>query len=50
MNIRIHRASLAACVAAIYSASVVDNAMIDCFFELQETAPPSIVKMYPEME
>ena len=34
----------------MYSASVVDSAMIGCFFELQDTAPPSIVKTYPEME
>ena len=31
-NIQIHKASFTACVAAMYLASVVDNATIDCFF------------------
>jgi hypothetical protein len=34
-------ASLAAWVAATYSASVVDNVTNSCFLEDQETAPPS---------
>ena len=34
-----HRASFAAWVVAMYSASVVDRAMINCFLELQLTMP-----------
>ena len=34
----------------MYSASIVDNAMIGCFFKLQEIALLSIVKTYLEME
>ena len=34
----------------MYLASVVDSATSDCFFELQDTAPPSIVKTYPDIE
>ena len=49
-NVHSQSASFAACVAAMYSASVMDNAMIGCFLELQDTAPPSIVKMYPDVE
>jgi hypothetical protein len=40
---RIHIASFTTWVAAIYSASVVDRVIMDCFFELQDTAPPSMV-------
>jgi hypothetical protein len=43
------RASFAACVAATYSALVVDNATMSCHFALQEMASPSIRKAYPEM-
>jgi hypothetical protein len=38
---------LAACIADIYSASAVDKATDACFFELQATAPPAIVIIYP---
>src|SRR5882724_6514833 len=34
-----HRASFTVWVVATYSASVVDRATIDCFLELQLTAP-----------
>jgi hypothetical protein len=43
------RASFAACVVATNSASVVDNATMSCHFALQETAPPLIRKVYPDM-
>jgi len=49
-NVHIHITSFAAYMAVIYSASVVDSATSDCFFELQDTAPPSIVKMYLDIE
>jgi hypothetical protein len=39
-----HITCLTACVAAVYSASAVDNAVRLCFFELQATAPPHRVK------
>jgi hypothetical protein len=38
---------LAACVADIYLASAVNTATDACFFELQATAPPAIVIIYP---
>ena len=41
--------SLAVCIAAIYSALVVDKVTSSCFFEHQETAPPSIRMMCPEI-
>ena len=43
-------ASFTACVAVMYSASIVDNVTIGCFLELQDMAPPSIMKMYPDVE
>ena len=45
MNCQSHSASLAAYVSAIYSASVVESAMISCCFELQEISPPSMRKV-----
>ena len=41
-NIWSHMASFVACVAAIYCASIIDNVIIGCFFELQVMAPPPI--------
>jgi hypothetical protein len=38
------------CIAAVYSASAVDSAIVDCFLELQATAPPAKRKMYPDMD
>src|SRR3954464_6086383 len=35
-----HTASCTAAAAAMYSASIVDNAIISCFLLLQEIAPP----------
>src|SRR5277367_6563720 len=49
MRQRSHIASLAAWVAAMYSASVVDNVTNSCFFEDHETPPPSTRNMYPEI-
>ena len=37
-------ASFAACIAAMYSASVVDNVTGSCFLVDQDTAPPSTMK------
>jgi hypothetical protein len=42
--------SFVACVDAINSASVEDKAMTGYFLELQEIAPPSIRKIYPDIE
>ena len=44
---RCHGTCLAACVAAIYSASAVYNAIVACLFGLQATAPPAMVITYP---
>src|SRR5229473_2033261 len=41
-----HQASCAASDKAIYSASVDDSAVIDCFLECQVIAPLAIMKMY----
>ncbi len=35
---------------AIYSASMVDNAVTDCFLEYQVIAPLDILKMYPVVD
>jgi len=43
------RALRAASDKAIYSASVDDKAVIDCFLENQVIAPPAIMKTYPEV-
>ena len=40
--------SLAVWVAPIYSASIVDNVMSSCFFDDQDTAPPSTRTAKPE--
>jgi hypothetical protein len=45
-----HQASRAALDKAIYSASVVDIAVIDCFLENQVIAPPAIMKTYPVID
>ena len=42
-NMQIHIHSFITCITMMYSASVVDNAMIGCFLELQETMPPLMV-------
>jgi len=41
---------LALWVIVIYSASMVDNAMIGCFFELHVTKPPPIFDEYLETD
>ena len=48
--VRSQSASFAVYVCVMYSASVDDNAIIDCFFELQVMAPDLTQNMYPEME
>ena len=45
-----HTASLAACVVAIYSASVLERVMTFCFLQLQLMAAPANVKMNPEVD
>ena len=49
INVLIQRASFTACVCTKYLASVLDNTMICCFFELHVTAWP-IWNEYPNME
>ena len=49
MNFLIQTASLAASDAAIYSASVVESAVVLCLQLLQLTVPPFRVKTYPEV-
>jgi hypothetical protein len=44
INLVIHIASFVAWVFAMYSASVVDNAIVGCRLLLQEMAPPPIMK------
>jgi hypothetical protein len=43
MSFVIHIASLVACVLAMYSALVVDRAIVGCRLLLQEIAPPPIM-------
>ena len=42
-----HTASLVAMQHAIYSASHVEVAVLDCFLDFQLTAAPAIKKTYP---
>ncbi len=49
-NFIIHMASFVACMFAMYSASVVDNAIIGCRLLLQEMAPPLIMKTNPVVD
>jgi hypothetical protein len=44
------QASLPASDRATYSASVVDNAIVVCFLDLQVIAPPLDKKMYPDVD
>src|SRR6266478_5416001 len=44
---RSQRASFVACVAAMYSDSVVDRETISCRLADQETAPPLTINAYP---
>ena len=41
---------LKASITTIYSASVVDNAIVDCNVECQQTGPPAIVNKYPVVD
>ena len=49
-KLRSHSTSFTTCVCAMYSASVLDNTMICCFFELQDIAPDPKWNKYPDME
>src|SRR5438067_13747662 len=42
--------SLAASVAAMYSASVVESATVACLFDFQVTAPPLSKITYPDVD
>ena len=42
--------SFVACAPAIYSASVLDSAIEDCFFELQLMAPSASKKTKPDVD
>jgi len=44
INFVIHMVSFVACMFAMYSASVVDNAIVGCSLLLQEMAPPPNMK------
>ncbi len=50
INFVIHMASFVACVFAMYSTSVVDNAMVGCHLLLQEMASPPIMKTNPMVD
>ncbi len=50
INFVIHMASFVTCVFAMYSASVVDNAIVGCRLLLQEMAPPPIMKTNPVVD
>ena len=46
----IHSISLSASTAAMYSASVVDNATVFRSLDYHEIAPPAYVITYPEVD
>ncbi len=50
MSFVIHIASLVACVLAMYSASVVDKAIVGCRLLLHEVAPPPIMNTNPMVD
>jgi hypothetical protein len=50
MNFVIHMASLVACVLAMYSAFVVERAIVGCHLLLQEMVPPPIMNMNPMVD
>jgi len=50
MNFVIHMASLVAYILAMYSASVVDRAIVGCHLLLQEMAPPPIMNTNPVVD
>jgi hypothetical protein len=49
-NRRSQTTSLAACVAAMYLASVLERATALCFFDPQLIAPPASMKMKPDVD
>jgi len=50
MSFVIHMASLVACVLAMYSAFVVDKAIVGCRLLLHEVAPPPIMNTNPVVD
>jgi len=42
--------SVVACVRAVYSASALESAIVDCFLTCQEIGDPARVKMYPDID
>ncbi len=50
INFVIHMASFVACVFAMYSVYVVDNAIVGCRLLLQEMAPLPIMKTNPVVD
>ena len=50
MNFFNHTTSLAASLAAIYSASVVESAVVGCLELFQDTAPPFKVNRNPDVD
>ena len=49
-NRRNHTTSLAACAAAMYSASMLKSTTALCFFDPQLMAPPVSMKMKPNVD
>jgi hypothetical protein len=50
INFIIHMASFVVCVFAMYSASMVDIAIVGCRLLLQEMVPPPIMKTNPVVD
>jgi hypothetical protein len=50
MSFVIHMASLVACVLAMYSASVVDKAIVGCRLLFHKVAPPPIMNTNPVVD
>jgi hypothetical protein len=50
MSFVIHMPSLVACVLAMYSASVVDKAIVGCHLLLQKMVPPPIMNTNPVVD
>ncbi len=50
MKFAIHMACLVACVLAMYSASIIDRAIVGCRLLLKEMVPPPIMNTNPVMD
>jgi hypothetical protein len=50
MSFVIHMASLVTCVLAMYSALIVDKAIVSCHLLLQEMAPPPVMNTNPVVD